>query len=157
MSEEREMGEDYSVVEMNTSEKWWDRWFVVANLTIDRMLPDYNYFGLSPVYVITCGQRERKEFILQKPRRNLQGKWSKCDILDFIDDLGGVLTEAEKFCGNDIFAVTQEYVKGEDGKWKQNIYVFFGMKMEEESRIIEKFLNENNYNFIMADDIPFTD
>ena len=29
--------------------------------------------------------------------------------------------------------------------------------MEDESRIIEKFLNENNYNFIMADDIPFTD
>ena len=25
MSEEREMGEDYSVVEIDTSEKWWDR------------------------------------------------------------------------------------------------------------------------------------
>ena len=23
--------------------------------------------------------------------------------------------------------------------------------------IIEKFLNENNYKFIMADDVPFTD
>ena len=103
------------------------------------------------MYVITRGWRERKEFILQKPRRNLQGKWSKCDILDFIDDLGGVLTE------NDIFAVMQEDVKGEDGKWKQKIYIFFAMKMEEESRIIEKFLNENNYKFIMADDVPFAD
>ena len=55
MTEEREMGEDYSVVEMDTSEKWWDRWFVVADLTIDRMLPDYNYFSLNPVYVITRG------------------------------------------------------------------------------------------------------
>ena len=83
------------------------------------------------MYFITCGRREGKEFILRKPRRNLQGKWSKCDILDFIDDLG-VLTEAEKFCGNDIFAVMQEDVKGEDGKWKKKIYVFFVTKMEEE-------------------------
>ena len=77
--------------------------------------------------------------------------------MDFIDDLGGVLTKTEKFCGNDIFAVMQEDVKGEDCKWKQKIYVFFATKMEEESRIIEKFLNENNYKFIMAGDIPFTD
>ena len=111
MSEEREMGEDYSVVEMDTSEKWWDRWFVVANLTIDRMLPDYNYFSLSPVYIITRGWRERKEFILRKPRNNLQGKWSKCHILDFIDDLGGVLTEAEKFCGNDILLLCRKMSK----------------------------------------------
>ena len=90
------MAEEYTVVEMDTSKKWWDRWFVVADLTINRMLADYNYFSFSPVYIITCGCTEKKEFILRKPRRNLQGEWSKCDILDFIDDLGGILTEAEK-------------------------------------------------------------
>ena len=121
------------------------------------MLPDYNFFSLSPVYVITRGCRERKEFILRKPRRNLQGEWSKCDILDFIDDLGGVLTEAEKICGNDIFAVTQADVKGENGKWQQKIYVFFAVVKEEDAKKMEKYLNENKYNFIMADDVPFTD
>ena len=81
----------------------------------------------------------------------------KCDILDFIDDLGGILTEAEKMCGNDIFAVTQVDVKGEDGKWKQKIYVFFAIIDEEDSLKMEAYLNENNYKFIMADDILFTD
>ena len=32
------MAEEYSVVEMDTSKKWWDRWFVVTDLTINRML-----------------------------------------------------------------------------------------------------------------------
>ena len=68
------MAEEYSVVEMDTSSKWWDRWFVVVDLTIDRMLTDYNYFSLSPVYLITHGCREKKQFILRKPRRNLHGE-----------------------------------------------------------------------------------
>ena len=151
------MAEEYNVVELDTSKKWWDTWFVVADLTINRMLADYNYFSLSPVYIITRGCREKKEFILRKPRRNLQGEWSKCDILDFIDDLGGILTEAEKMCGNDIYAVTQDDVKGEDGKWKQKIYVFFATTEIEDTLKMEAFLNENNYKFIMADDVPFRD
>ena len=32
------MGEQYKVIDMDTSYKWWDRWFVVANQKIDKLL-----------------------------------------------------------------------------------------------------------------------
>ena len=118
------MGEEYKVVELNTDEKWWDRWFVVANLTIDHLLADYNYFSMSSVYLITNSSQNREEFMVRKPRRDLRGEWSKCDILTFIDNLGGVLTEVEKVCGNDVYAVTQQKEKV-NGVWKQKIYGFF--------------------------------
>ena len=108
------MGDNYKVIEMDMSYKWWDRWFVVANMTIDTLLDDYSFFNLSPVYLLTrcCS----KHFLVRKPRRNLQLIWSRCDIIAFIDNLGGLLTEVHKVCGNDIFAVTQERVTGDDGK-----------------------------------------
>ena len=150
------MGEEYKVVELNTDEKWWDRWFVVANLTIDHLLADYNYFSMSSVYLITNSSQNREEFMVRKPRRDLRGEWSKCDILTFIDNLGGVLTEVEKVCRNDVYAVTQQKEKV-NGVWKQKIYVFFAVVKEEDALTIERYLNDNNYSFIMADDVPFCD
>ena len=60
------MMENYKVVEMNVYNRWWDKWFVVANLNIDLLLHDYNYFNLSPVYLLTDGDVEKKEFIVKK-------------------------------------------------------------------------------------------
>ena len=100
------MGEQYKVIDMDTSYKWWDRWFVVANQKIDKILEDYNYFSLNSVYLITPSCSLKQEFLVRKPRVNLRGIWSKCDIIATIDNFGGLLTEVEKICGNDIFAVT---------------------------------------------------
>ena len=149
------MGEKYKVIEMDTSYKWWDRWFVVANMTIDRLLADNCYSNLSPVYLLTrcC----KNHFLVCKPRRNLQNFWSRCDIIAFIDHLGGLLTAVHKVCGNDIFAVTQDRVTGDDGRKRQRIYVFFAVERKEDADNIEKYLFENNYTFIMCDDVPFTD
>ena len=79
---------DYKVIEMDLSHKWWDKWFVVGDLTIDILLHDYNYFSMTSVYLLTEGDVVKKQFIVRKPHRNLQGFWSKCDVVGFIDDLG---------------------------------------------------------------------
>ena len=151
----KNMGDNYKVIEMDTSYKWWDRWFVVANMTIDRLLADYCYSNLSPVYLLTrcC----KNHFLVRKPRRNLQNFWSRCDIIAFIDHLGGLLTAVHKVCGDDIFAVTQDRVTGDDGRKRQRIYVFFAVECKEDADNIEKYLFDNNYTFIMSDDVPFTD
>ena len=67
------------------------------------------------------------------------------------------LTEVEKVCGNDIFAVMQDKVRDPDGVLRQKIYVFFAMESHDDADEIERYLNENNYTFIMADDVPFCD
>ena len=54
------------VVEMNTYTKWWDSWFVVADLTIPLFLDDYDYFNLSPVYLLTDGDVEKKRIYCKK-------------------------------------------------------------------------------------------
>ena len=149
------MGEQYKVIDMDTSYKWWDRWFVVANQKIDKLLEDYNYFSLNSVYLITPSCSLKQEFLVRKPRVNLKGIWSKCDIIATIDNLGGLLTEVEKICGNDIFAVTQDKVIDPDGVERQKIYVFFAVGHRDDANKIESYLNENNYTFIMADDVPF--
>ena len=92
---------------------------------------------------------------MRKPQVNLKGIWSKCDIITTIDNLGGLLTEVEKICGNDIFAVTQDKVIDPDGVERQKIYVFFAVGHQDDANKIESYLNENNYTFIMADDVPF--
>ena len=51
------------VVEMNTYTKWWDSWFVVADLTIPLFLDDYDYFTFSPVYLLTDGDVEKKKYV----------------------------------------------------------------------------------------------
>ena len=73
-----------------------------------------------------------------------------------LDHLGGIVTEVSKICGSDIFAVTQDKVIDPDGVRRQKIYVFFAVKTCHDANKIESYLNENNYTFIMADDVPFS-
>ena len=40
--------------------------------------------------------------------------------------------EAEDTYGNDIFAITENDVKGKDDAWRQNMYVFFVVVNEED-------------------------
>ena len=148
---------DYKVKEMDLNNKWWDKWFVVADLTIDILLHDNNYFSMTSVYLLTEGDIRKKEFIVRKPRRNLQGFWSKCDVIGFIDDLGGLLCEVHKLCGNDIYCVTDKRVLGRDFVERQKIFAFFASDSAEKTKTMEKFLNEHNFLFLMADDVPFTD
>ena len=69
--------------------------FIMANykvIQIDILLHDYNYFNMSPMYLLTEGDLQKKQFITRKPRRNLQGLWYKCEMIGFIM-LGGLLSE----------------------------------------------------------------
>ena len=97
---------------MDLNDKWWDKWFVVGALTIDASikLHHYNYFSMSSVYLLTQGDIAEKEFFVTKPQRNLKGFWSKMDMIGVIDNLGGLLSEVCKFCGDDIFCVTDPRV-----------------------------------------------
>ena len=53
---EKEMEKmNYRLIELRTEEKWWDKWFVVGDLTIDILLKEYNYFSLSTAYVLSIG------------------------------------------------------------------------------------------------------
>ena len=86
---------------MDLNDKWWDKWFVVGGLSIDRSikLNHYNYFSMSSVYMLTQGDMAKKEFFVRKPRRNLKGFWSKLDIIGVIDDFGGLLSESANSVG----------------------------------------------------------
>ena len=59
---------NYIVLEMDLNDKWWDKWFVVAGLSIDRsiQLNHYNYFSMSSVYMLTQGNMAKKEFFVRK-------------------------------------------------------------------------------------------
>ena len=148
---------NYSITEMKTEERWWDKWFVVGDLTIDVLLKEYNYFSLSAVYMLSVASREKEEFMVLKPRRNLKGVWSKLDILGFISSMEGVLTEVEKMCGNDIYCVTDQKIVGRDEVVRQKILVFFATDNPEKSEQMHKFLNEKKMVFLMTDDVPFRD
>ena len=89
-----------------------------------------------------------------KPRRNLRGAWSRLDILGFISDLKGLLTQAEKMCGNDIYCVTDRRITRRDEVMCQKILVFFAADNDEKSDQMEKFLKGKNMAYIMADDVP---
>ena len=39
----------------------------------------------------------------------------------------------------------------------QDIFVYFALGTPEKSEQMEKFIKENNFLFLMADDVPFTD
>ena len=61
---------NYIVLEMDLNDKWWDKWFVVGGLSIDRsiQLNHYNYFSMSSVYMLTHGEdMAKKEFFVRKP------------------------------------------------------------------------------------------
>ena len=53
---------NYIVLEMDLNEKWWDKWFAVGGLSIDRSikLHHYNYFSMSSVYLLTRGDIAKK-------------------------------------------------------------------------------------------------
>ena len=88
-------------------------------------------------------------------QRNLKGFWSKMDLIGVIDDLGGLLSEVCKFCGDDIFCVTDPTVPEQDLAKGQNIFVYFALGTPEKSEQMEKFLKENDFLFLMADDVFF--
>ena len=49
------------------------------------------------------------------------------DMIGVIDDLTGLLSEVCKFCGDDIFWVTDPRVPEEDLVKGQNIFVYFAL------------------------------
>ena len=77
------------------------------------------------------------------------------DMIGVIE--GGLLSDVYKFCGDDIFCVTDLRVPEEDLVKGQNIFVYFALGTKEKSERMEKFLKENNFLFLMANDVPFTD
>ena len=151
---------NYIVLEMDLNDKWRDKWFVVGGLSIGRsiQLNHYNYFSMSPVYMLTHGEdMAKKEFFVRKPRRNLKGFWSKLDIIGVIDDFGGLLSEVYKFCGDNIYCVTDPRVAEEDLIQGQNVFVYFPLGTPRKSERMEEFLKENNFLFLMSNDVLFLD
>ena len=67
------------------------------------------------------------------------------------------MSEVYKFYGNDIFCVTDTRVPEEDLVKGQNIWIFFVLGTPEKSEWMKKFLKENNFLFLMANDVSFTD
>ena len=125
---------NYIVLEMDLNDKWWDKWFVVGGLSIDRsiQLHHYNYFSMTSVYMLTQGDMAKKEFFVRKPRRNLKGFWSKLDIIGVIDDFGGLLSEVYKFCGDNIYCVTDPRVPEEDSVMNRiYLYIFHWVLVKE--------------------------
>ena len=79
-----------------------------------------------------------------------------CVDKDF-DDLGGFLCEVKKYCGDDIFLVTDSRVLKEDMPNGQKIFIFFALDTREKTLEMEKFLNKHDFLFLMTDDVPFND
>ena len=73
-----------------------------------------------------------------------------------IDDIGGLLSEVYKFCGDNIYCVTDPRVP-EDLIQGQNVFVYFPLGTPRKSERMEKFLKENNFLFLMSNDVPFLD
>ena len=59
---------NYIVLEMDLNDKWWDKWFVVGGLSIDRsiQLNHYNYFSMSSVYMLTQGGHGKERILCKK-------------------------------------------------------------------------------------------
>ena len=74
-----------------------------------------------------------------------------------IDYFGGLLSEVCKFCGDNIYCVTDPRVPEEDSVKEHNIFVYFPLGTPERSKWMEKFLKDNNFLFLMSNDVPFTD
>ena len=51
-----------------------------------------------------------------------------------IDDFGGLLSEVCKFCGDNIYCVTDPRVSEEDSVKEQNIFVYFPLGTPERSQ-----------------------
>ena len=52
-------------------------------------------------------------------------------MVGVIDDLGGLLCEVQKYCGDDIFFVTDNRVPEEELVNGQKIFVFFALDTHE--------------------------
>ena len=133
---------------------------MVGGLSIDRsiQLNHYNYFSMHSMYMLTHGEdMAKKELFVRKPQRNLKGFWSKLDIIGVIDDFGGLLSEVYKFCGDNIYCVTDPRVPEEDLVQGQNVFVYFSLGTPGKSEQMEKFLKENNFLLLMSNDAPFLD
>ena len=76
-----------------------------------------------------------------------------------IDDFGGPLSEVYKFCGDSIYCIlcTDPRVPAEDLVQGQNVFVYFPLGTPRKSEQMEKFLKENNFLFLMSNDVPFLD
>ena len=74
-----------------------------------------------------------------------------------IDDFGGLLSEVYKFCGDNIYCVTDPRVPEEDLVQGQSVFVYFPFGTPGKSERMEKFLKENNFLFLMSNDVPFLD
>ena len=74
-----------------------------------------------------------------------------------IADFGGLLSEVYKFCGDNIYSVTDPRVPAEDLVQEQNVFVYFPLGTPGRSERMEKFLKENNFLFLMSNDVPFLD
>ena len=48
-----------------------------------------------------------------------------------IDDFGGLLSEVYKFCGDNIYCVTDARVPEEDSVKEQNLYIFHWILVKE--------------------------
>ena len=107
--------------------------------------------------MLTRGDMAKKEFFVRKPQRNLKGFWSKLDIIGVIDDFGQMLSEVYKFCGDNIYCVTDPRVPPEDLVQGQNVFVYFPLGTPGKSERMEEFLKENNFLFLMSNDVPFLD
>ena len=64
---------NYIVLEMDLNDKWWDKWFVVGGLSIDRsiQLNHYNYFSMSSMYMLTRGEDTASKKTKKKSERLL--------------------------------------------------------------------------------------
>ena len=79
------------------------------------------------------------------------------DLIGVIDDLGGLLSEVHKFCTDEVFCVTDPRFPQQDIVKGQKIFEYFALATPGKSEQMETFLKENNFLFLMADDVPFTD
>ena len=78
------------------------------------------------MYLLTRGDIAKKQF-------TMKGFWSKMDLIGVIDDLGGLLSEVCKFCGDEIFCVTDPRVPEQDLAKEQNIFVYFALGTPEKN------------------------
>ena len=72
-----------------------------------------------------------------------------------VDDFGGLLSEVYKFSWDNIYCVTDPRVPSEDLVQGQNVFVYFPLGTAGKSEWMEKFLKENNFLFLMSNDVLF--
>ena len=72
---------NYIVLKMDLNDKWWDKWFVVGGLSIDRsiQLNHYNYFSMSSVYMLAHGEDMAKKTTKKSERLLVQIGHNWCD------------------------------------------------------------------------------